>query len=77
MFETIVSRNLPAEIVETYEHKRGVKTIMEHKASNRFTSLEGNKTFFEVETALTQVDGFFLKLMMNLMAGAGKKYSRD
>jgi hypothetical protein len=77
MFETIISKDLPAEIIETYEHKRGEKTIMAHKASNRFTPLLENKTFFEVETELTQVVGFFLKLIMILMAAAGKKYSQD
>jgi hypothetical protein len=77
MFETITSKNFPAEIIEEYEHKRGVKTVMVHKASNRFISIAENRTLFEVEMAIIKVDGFLLKLMMKLMAGAGRKYAQD
>lgn len=76
MLETIVSKKLPNEIAEIFEHKRGDKTSMAHTASNRFTSLAENKTLFEIETEVTKVEGFFLKLIMTLMAGAGKKYAQ-
>ena len=60
-----------------YEHKRGEEIIMIRKATNCFTSLAENKTLFEVDTELTEVNGILLKLIMKLMASAGKKYSQE
>jgi hypothetical protein len=76
MFETIISRNMAGEIIETYEHKREEKTILIHRATNSFKTLNENRTLFEVETELVEVNGFLFKLIMTLMAGAGKKYSQ-
>ena len=76
MYEKIISKNLPFEIIEVYEHKRNEKIMMVHKATNHFTSLSENKTLFEVETEIEKVNSFILKLIMKLMAGAGKKYSQ-
>ena len=77
MYEKIIIKNLPFEISEVYEHRRGEKIMMVHKATNYFTSLAGNKTLFEVDSELIVVNGILLKLIMNLMAGAGKKYSQE
>jgi hypothetical protein len=77
IFETIVSNNLPAEINAEYEHKRGNKTVMFHKASNQFTSINGNKTLYEMDTEVTKVIGFFPKLLMKLMSGSISKYYQN
>jgi hypothetical protein len=69
--------NLPAEIIEEYVHKHGDKTVMVHNASNRFTSTAQNRTLYEVDSEVTKVVGFLLKLIMGVMAGAGKKYAQD
>ena len=76
MFETIIEKKFPNEIAAEYEHKRGEKTIMFHKAINRFTSLSDNKTLLEVDMQITKVIGFVAKIIMTIMAGAGKKYAQ-
>lgn len=76
MYEKIISKNLPFEIAELYEHTRNEKIMMVHKATNRFTALSKNKTLFEAEIEIENVNGLLLKLIMKLMAGAGKKYSQ-
>ena len=77
MIETIISKNLPAEIVYEYEHKQAGKTIMFHKASNRFTSLSEDKTLYELDSEITKIIGLLPKIIMKLMKGAGKKYAQD
>jgi hypothetical protein len=77
MIETIISKNLPAEIVYEYEHKQGKKTIMFHKASNHFTSLSENKTLYELDSEITKIIGLLPKIIMTLMKDAGKKYAQD
>jgi hypothetical protein len=77
MYEHIVSMNLPAEIIETYEHKRGDKTTMIHKAINHFASLTENKTLLEVKTEVIEIHGALLKLIMKVLARAGEKFSQD
>ena len=77
MFETITSSKLPNEISGTYEHKRGEKTMMIHKSTNRFSAIPGNKTLYEQESELTKVVGFIPKLIMGLMSGAAKKYYQN
>lgn len=74
IFETILSKNLPNEIKAEYEHKRGNNTVMVHQATNRFSALGENKTFFELEMEYTRFVGFLPKLMSKLMGGAFKKY---
>jgi hypothetical protein len=76
MLETIVSKNLPSEIIQTYDHMRGEKTMMSHRAINRFVSLTPNKTLYELDSEVTQVKNFLMRLMLKLMAGAGKKYAQ-
>lgn len=77
LMETITSKNLPSEISEKYEHKRGDKTALFHKTSNRFSEQRENKTLLETEMVITKVIGFFPRIIMTLMAGAGKKYALD
>lgn len=77
LFETILSKTLPGEICEEYEHKRGDKTVMFHKATNRFTTLSGNRTLFESDMEVTKVIGFLPKIVMKLMSGAARKYAQD
>ena len=76
MIETIVSKNLPYEIIAMYEHKHGKKTVVVHKTVNHFKSLTENRTLIEVEMIIIKVDRFFLKLMMTLFAAAGRKYAQ-
>jgi hypothetical protein len=76
MFETITGKNFPNEITAEYEHKRGEKTIMFHKASNHFTSLPDNRTLLEVDMKMTKIIGLLPKIIMTLMAGAGKRYAQ-
>jgi hypothetical protein len=77
ILETIISKNLPAEIVEIYEHKHGDKTVMVHQSTYHFTSLEGNKTRMEVVMETLKIEGFMMKLIMTIFAGAGRKYAQD
>jgi hypothetical protein len=77
LIETVTSKNLPAEISYEYEHKRGTKTIMIHKATNRFTSLQENKTLYEQDSEMVKVFGLLPKIIMGLMKGAGNKYAQD
>jgi hypothetical protein len=77
MLETIISKNLPAEIVELYEHKNGDKTVMVHQSTYRFTSLTANKTHMEVIMETLKIEGFMMKLIMTIFAGAGRKYAQE
>src|SRR5215471_8724758 len=63
MFETITSSNLPNEISAEYEHKRGKNTVMFHKATNRFSTLQGNNTLYDTEIEVTKVIGFIPRLV--------------
>ena len=77
MFETILKKNLPASITESYDHQRNGKTVMVHEATNRFSKLKDDKTLIESEMNITKVVGFLPRMMMKLMAGAAKKYAQD
>jgi hypothetical protein len=77
MFETIVSKKLPGEIVEMYEHKQGEKTTMVHKSTYHFKFLSEKSTLLEVDMEIIKVNGFMLKLIMTLMFGPGKKYAQE
>src|SRR5690349_18128126 len=74
IIETITSNNLPNEISGTYEHKRGEKTMMIHKATNRFSATTGDTTLYVAESEITKIAGFIPRLIMSFMAGAAKKY---
>ena len=76
LFETITLKRLPYEIVEEYEHKRGNKTIMIHRATNQFIALSENKTQYNVEFEMIKIFGLLPKIIMTLMAGAGRKYAQ-
>jgi hypothetical protein len=76
MFETIISKNSPTEIIAEYEHKSSEKTIMFHRATNHFTALSDNRTLIEVDMKITKIIGFLAKIIMTIMAGAGKKYAQ-
>jgi hypothetical protein len=77
MYCQIIAKNLPFEIIETYEHKRGDKTTMVHKAVNKFVRMSDHTTLFEVNTEVIEVHGAMLKLIMKLMAKAGERYSQQ
>jgi len=76
MIETIVQKNEPREMIAEYEHQQGGKTNMFNRVTNKFTSLDKNRTLLEVETEITEVKGFLFRIMIKLMAGAGKKYAQ-
>lgn len=76
MIEKIVTINAPVEMIAAYEHQQGGKTNMYHTVTNRFISLNPGTTRLEVETQITKIVGVFFKLMITLMAGAGKKYAQ-
>ena len=76
MLEKIVAVNAPVEMIADYEHQQGGKTNMYHTVTNRFISLTPDTTRLEVETEITKIIGVFFKLMITLMAGAGKKYAQ-
>jgi|SRR5712671_4101970 len=77
LIETVTSKKLPSEISYEYEHKRGTKTIMIHKASNHFTLLQENKTLYELDSEITKIFGLLPKIIMGLMKGASNKYAQD
>ena len=77
IIETITSNNLPFEISQEYEHKNGEKTIMFHTAVNRFIAVTESRTLIEMEMKVSDVTGFILKLMIKMMAGAGRRYAQD
>ncbi|MDP4264216.1 MAG: SRPBCC family protein [Bacteroidota bacterium] len=66
--ETILSKNLPAEMKGLYEHKHMVNTM-----SNRFTPAGENKTRYDAEIEYTKFIGFMPKIMALLMPGIFKK----
>lgn len=66
--ETILKRNLPAELSGLYEHKHMVNTM-----SNRFTVSGENKTKYEADIEYTRFIGLIPKMMALLMPGIFKK----
>lgn len=76
MIETVTSNHLPGEISYEYEHMRGNKIIMIHKATNRFTPLRADKTLYELDSEITKVFGLLPKIIMGLMKGAAEKYTQ-
>jgi len=77
MVETITSKAVPYELSATYEHKRGEKTVMIHKATTRFSQLEQNTTSYTMEMEFVQVFGFIPRIMMALMGGATTRYYQN
>jgi len=77
IFETITFKNIAFEINGEYEHKRSEKTILVHKASNRFSSLKENRTLYEMEIETIKIFGILPKLMSLVMGGAAKKYYQN
>ncbi len=77
LYETVTSQNLPTEISYEYEHKHKEKTVMFHKASNRFTLLDENKTLYELDSEMIKVIGFLPKIIMTLFANARRKYAQE
>ena len=69
--ETIQVKNLPAEQVGLYEHKHGSNTM-----TNRFTSIDANKTKWEVVIGNVKSIGLMPKLMAMLMPGLFKKQTQ-
>lgn len=68
LMETIQVKNLPGEMTALYEHKHMINTM-----SNRFTSLDENKTKWVVEIEYTKFIGFIPRIMALLMPGIFKK----
>ena len=60
-------------MIGEYEHQQGGKTNMYHNVSNRFIPLTDRSTRLEGETRITKIIGLFFKILITLMAGAGKK----
>jgi hypothetical protein len=77
LVETITFKNLPHEIREEYENKHGNNTLMIHTAINRFLALSDNRTRYTTEIEMTKIFGFLMKIMLPLMAGAGKKQAQE
>jgi len=71
LIETITVNNLPQEFSGTYEAKQMTNTM-----TNRFTSLEENKTRYQAEIEYTDFNGFMVKLMAFLMPGMFKKQTQ-
>ena len=76
IIETITSKNSPYEIICSYEHIRGRKTRMIHKATYHFTSLKEDITLFEMKIEATKFIGFLPNLIMPLMNSAVKNHYR-
>jgi uncharacterized membrane protein len=66
--ETILLKNLPAEMTGLYEHIHMVNTM-----SSRFTPIKENKTRYDAEIVYTKFIGFMPKMMALLMPGIFKK----
>ena len=66
--ETIQVKNLPDEMTALYEHEHMVNTM-----SNRFSSIDKNRTKWVVEIEYTKFIGFIPNLMALLMPGIFKK----
>jgi len=77
MIETILSINLPDEIIAEYEHIQGGSTMMFHKATNRFTSLGKSKTLYVLDGEITKVNGILLKFLMKLSPNEGNKQAQE
>lgn len=77
MVETIVSKRDHCAYSATYEHIRGGRSMVFHIAQNQFTVLSPHRTLIEVDGEITRVNGFMMKLMMKLMAGAGQKQAQE
>ena len=74
IIETIISKNLPGEIIGYYEHLAGKKTVMTHNTSHRFRQISANQTLFELEMQDVKFIGFLPKLMSKLMGGMFERY---
>lgn len=77
IFETIILKNMPAEIKGFYEHKARKKTVMTHNTSNRFSRIGENKTLFELEMEDVKFVGFLPKLLSKLMGRMFEKYHQN
>ena len=71
LIETITVNNLPQEFSGTYEAKQMTNTM-----TNRFTSLDENKTRYQAEIEYTDFNGFMVKLMAFLMPWMFKKQTQ-
>jgi uncharacterized membrane protein len=77
MIETIKQKDKPHLYITSFEYLQNGKTMMEHEAVNKFTSLAENHTLVEVISNVTKVNGFFNRIFVKLMAKAGQKQFRD
>ena len=77
IIETIVSKNLPHEIVGYYEHLAGKRMIMAHNTSHSFRALADNKTLFELSMLEVKFIGLLPKLISKLMGGMFEKYHQQ
>lgn len=74
IIETIISKNLPSEVIGYYEHMAGERTVMTHNTSHRFRQLSKTQTLFELEMQEVKFLGFLPKIMSKLMGGMFEKY---
>ena len=68
LLETITLKDLPQEMIATYEHK-SMTNIM----TNRFHILSPGKTRWETEIEYTQFKGLIVNVMAKLFPGMFKK----
>ena len=69
--ETILVKNLPAEMTALYEHQQ-----MDNTICNRFTSTENNGTLWTAEINYTRLKGLFPRVMAALFPGMFKKQTQ-
>ena len=77
IIETIAEKNTPHEFDGTYEHKRGVHTVMVHKAFNSFIEQKKNKTLYEMKIVYVKFAGIIPKLMGVFMGFFVRKYYQN
>jgi hypothetical protein len=67
LIETILVSRMPEEWTALYEHTHMVNTM-----SNRFCSIDDQRTRYDAEIEYTQFNGFVPRLMARLMPGMFK-----
>lgn len=77
MRETVEEINPPNLYVARYERLQNGKPMMTHVADSQFIALDDNKTRIIVNSEVTNVNGFVMKLVVKLMAKMGEKQLND
>ncbi len=74
LWETIVSKNLPTEIITDYEHQ---KTKVVHTTIHNFTSLSENKTLIEEEKYIRKHHSILSRIIIAIFANNAQRYEQD